>query len=102
MTARQRPWYCVDCGRHEDVAGRISRRGLCINCALIRVAVNAEDIAEHNGVSYAKWQRGMQRFNATLLPARGGTEQVDPIDADQLRSQMMSAGSATSMEVEGG
>lgn len=57
---------CRFCKRHRDEVGKISRRGRCLDCGVLRSEVNARELHEHQGESYERWIAGMTRYVQSL------------------------------------
>lgn len=53
---KYRPTRCRYCSRQADVDVKISRRGICQDCAIVRVQENAQAQIQQSGELYEKWK----------------------------------------------
>jgi hypothetical protein len=58
-TYRWKPTQCRDCGRRERKNLRISTRGLCLKCAMIREGESHKQMRTASGPYGEKWARRM-------------------------------------------
>jgi hypothetical protein len=60
--SKHRPDNCRDCGRNELEAGRISRTGLCGDCAIARQVQNLAGLSRQEGPAWDRWVAGMRQW----------------------------------------
>ena len=82
---------CHDCKRFLP---KVSRRNLCLECQLKRLAYNVDEIRNKRGAGYEKWKAGMERFIKSIDEPKK-SETVNEI-VERLRGEYAAKRSKTS------
>lgn len=60
--AQRRNAHCNCCGRHRDVAGVMSRSGLCPKCSELLKNENIDGLHFKQGAAWQRYLRAMDKF----------------------------------------
>lgn len=74
---------CKDCGKHKA----ISPRGICLDCATIRLKKSMQEMKDHKGPTFNKWRRNLLRKLESLEPITEGKQCPKCMQLNELKAK---------------